>query len=100
MIRILSPETTVVEHDLAPLNVIAEAPAATPQPILATFTGLDPRQLEEVVSPCPVIGIGAENLQCFRINMGQIWVATIQAAQQAIKLGDRAHRKPWRHTFF
>lgn len=92
-VGVFAAETTVVEDELATLDVIANPEATETKPVLATLSGRDARELQEIVLGAPVIWVGSEHVQSVSMDAGKFWMLSVEASQQAIELGDGADRK-------
>jgi hypothetical protein len=98
-IGVFAPEAAVVQDHLLTCNVVAEAPAAQPQPVLPIAAPY-PGKFFDVVLPRPVVGITAENLEGLILARSKLRITLEETARQALIVGCGAHRKCWRHDFF
>jgi hypothetical protein len=92
-IGVFAPEAVVVDHDLTALNVIAIAQATQADAVLAAFSGRNPFAFQDIVLVTPVLRIGAQNRECFGVDTSEFWMLSIEAAQEAIELGDGTDSK-------
>lgn len=92
-IGIFAPKATVVEDDFTALNVIAIAKATQAEAVLVAFSGRNPLEFQDIVLATPVIRIGAQNRDCFGVDISKFWMLSIEATQEAIELGDGTDRK-------
>jgi hypothetical protein len=76
---IFAPEAAVVEDDLMALNVIAIAKATQAEAVLAAFAGRKPFEVQAIVLATPVIRIGAQNRECFGIDISKFRMLSIEA---------------------
>jgi hypothetical protein len=88
-----------VEYHLPASNVVAEAPAAEPEPVLP-IAALDPSEFFDVVPLRPVVGIDAENLEGVILGRSKLRLTSEETTRQALIVRRRAHRKRRRHAFF
>ena len=65
--------------------------------VVATFSGRNPREFQDIMLAAPVIRIGTENDERFGIDTAKFWMLAIEATEEAIELGDGTDRKRRRH---
>jgi len=72
-VRVFTAQAAVVEHDVSTVDVIAEAPPAESQTVLAVSL-LDAFQFPDAMLTAPVVRIGAEDGDSVRIRCGELGV--------------------------
>ena len=87
------PEAMEGEDDLTRLNVIAIAQATQAETILAAFSGRKPCEFQVIVLVTPAMRIGAQNRECFGVDISKVRMLSIDATEEAIELGDGTDRK-------
>lgn len=91
-------EAAVEEPHLAAEDVIAEAPAAERQAVLA-FSQAGPFEFLDVVCPCRVVGVGGEGLTDSTLERLKIGLASEELLNEALVMGSGVDRKRRRHSF-
>ena len=97
-VGIFSAQAAVLEHYLSIIDIIAQAPPAYGKPVLA-FARPDTFEFPYTMLTTPVVGIGAECLDGLCIHGGKVRMASVERAQQPIKVGRGADGKGRRHAF-
>jgi hypothetical protein len=87
-----------VEHDLAAGDVIAKAPAAKGEPVLA-FTLGDALKLPDGMATAAVVGIILENLARPILNLVELSMPPKKAPGEAIVVRRGSHEKRRRHAW-
>jgi hypothetical protein len=97
-VGIFSAQAAVLEHHLSLIDIIAKAPPAYGKPVLA-FAGPDTCEFPYAMLTTPVVGISAECLDGLCVYGGKVRMASVERAQQPIKVGRSADGKGRRHAF-
>jgi hypothetical protein len=97
-VGIFSAQAAVLEHYLSIIDIIAQAPPAYSKSVLA-FARPNTFEFPYAMLTTPVVGIGAEYLNGLCIHGGKVRMASVERAQQPIKVGRGADGQGRRHAF-